>query len=539
MTLLIPRQGISLARLAANKISLWAFFTAVVVLLGLCGLSRQYARACPQIQLVSRTIVKIPNGEEGRNLRTAANSLHGAVVSPGRPVQVVADLLLPLRPVKGYIFAKGVPPAVTCLGAGAQQLLPPLAVVCQQAGLKTSWKELPAKSRLLLPFDRELVIETDDSAIYYFATMLRNKDVDVALWRQATSPQRKVPSGRDRPTDAIDCTHQAVPHVTIAFVGDIMLGRSVQRVLKQRGAEATLREVAGIISTVDVAIGNLEAPITAATQHTPLKKAWELSTRREYVFKTDPRVSAQALQELGIDVVSLANNHILDYRKTGLNDTFSNLAKIGIKYTGAGLQTPARKVATVQRNGLTVGLLSYVEATALPRPQNFVAAPDRPGVAMIHLDDNGPVGDTEKMVREDITQARQAADIVIVGLHWGKESSNHISRGQHKFARFCIDAGADMVWGHHPHVLQPIEIYKGKIIVYSLGNFIFPAPSINALLRTGILIVCHDTRGLVAACFVGCYTGDAQHGYGLPRLADKDLQLIPLIMPRVKYMIQN
>jgi hypothetical protein len=463
-----------------------------------------------------------PHGRRRRNLNAAAARLNGAAVWPGRATGVVADVLLPLRPANGlhsdgFCFAPGKPGVAICLGAGAEDLLQEVAVLARQAGLRAEWIALSANSWRLLPFERELRLLSCDGAVYYFAARQWRDGYDVAVWRQGLSEKVLKLAATQR-----DVQPLRRPYVTVAAVGDLMPAGVVQTRLLQGGEEA-LKSVAEVTATADVAIGNLECPLTDARTPTPLKSSRELAARQEFVFKARPQAGRRLVQKLGLDIVSLANNHILDYQSAGLEDTQAHLRAAGVKYSGAGTLSEARRPAIVTRRSVRVAVLSYVAADTLPRASSFAATETRPGPAMIRLDRQGGTKAGRTMIAADIAAAQAVADIVIIGLHWGEEGSAEVRPGQRELAHFCIDRGADMVWGHHPHCLQPVETYKQKLIAYSLGNFVFATPARECLQRTGILIACFDTRGLIAASLVTAAIGHPNSRltdapYGLPVL---------------------
>jgi poly-gamma-glutamate synthesis protein (capsule biosynthesis protein) len=174
------------------------------------------------------------------------------------------------------------------------------------------------------------------------------------------------------------------------------------------------------------------------------------------------------LSYAGFNLVSLENNHILDYYEKGLFDTFEILNKGGIKYSGVGKSLQeARKPTIIERKGIKTGLLSYTDMagiTYLGNPSiSFGAGSEKAGVIPLDL----------SLIKEDVAKARDEVDILIVSLHWGIEESFEVSREQVEMAHEILDGGADIILGHHPHQFQGIEIYKGKPIFYSLGNFIF------------------------------------------------------------------
>jgi poly-gamma-glutamate synthesis protein (capsule biosynthesis protein) len=166
------------------------------------------------------------------------------------------------------------------------------------------------------------------------------------------------------------------------------------------------------------------------------------------------------LQLAGIDLVTLANNHVFDYGPEGLLDTIHFLDSVGIKHVGAGANlAEARRPAVFDIRGFRVGFLGYFGGGV------FAATSTRPGVAPR----------SEAALRSDIQTLRQIdkVDYAVVNIHWGKERGLYPQDWQIKLAHLAVDAGADLVIGHHPHVLQGVERYKNSVIAYSLGNFLF------------------------------------------------------------------
>lgn len=253
----------------------------------------------------------------------------------------------------------------------------------------------------------------------------------------------------------------------IVAVGDILLGRGVGSRLKDANRNFTypFLEVADILKKGDVVFANLEEPITARTHS--LKGIKEGG---KYVLKNDPE-AIEGLTYAGFNLFSLANNHILDYYEEGLFDTMAVLDKYGIAYSGAGKNIDeARKPAIIEKKGVRIGLLSYTDMSEVVYKGNpplmFIAGKDKPGVAKrpIEFDDS---------IKSDIESVRDNVDILVVSLHWGVEDSFKVLPNQREYAHKLIDAGVDIVLGHHPHQFQGMEVYKNKPIFYSLGNFIF------------------------------------------------------------------
>jgi poly-gamma-glutamate capsule biosynthesis protein CapA/YwtB (metallophosphatase superfamily) len=239
---------------------------------------------------------------------------------------------------------------------------------------------------------------------------------------------------------------------TIVAVGDIMLSGSAKQILRKKGYDYSFsdRTLSMLVMDADLAIANLECPV--------IKKGTAYKGK-EFVFSADP-ASIRAIKKAGFDMLSLANNHIMDYGEEGLSSTADCCLKSNITCSGAGSDiASARRAGIVKRKGVTYGLLSY----SLTYPEEFWAAPDIAGAAY---------GERNSVI-EDIRNTRGKADIVIVSFHWGAELAECPKAYQIAMAHLAVDSGADVVIGHHPHVPQPIEIYKGKPVFYSLGNYAF------------------------------------------------------------------
>jgi len=203
-------------------------------------------------------------------------------------------------------------------------------------------------------------------------------------------------------------------------------------------------------SPATVAFANLEC--IAAT-------AGESST-----FKADPD-TLEGLREAGIDVVSVANNHTMDAGPEALAEMLGRLEGLGVTPTGVRYLPEAQKVATVVANGLRIGFLAYSWSGG-----DFLPVAGLPSLARTRLDE---------MVA-DITRARPDVDYLVVSLHMGMELARRSGEGQQLKARAAIDAGADLVVGHHPHVPQEVERYGRGFIAYSLGDFVFDHPEASA-----------------------------------------------------------
>jgi len=240
--------------------------------------------------------------------------------------------------------------------------------------------------------------------------------------------------------------------ITISITGDIMLSRGVQQYLDQHGCDYPYAKVREIFLKDDWTIGNLECPITGRENAADKTK--------RFIFRADVE-NAAALARAGYDCLVLANNHSMDYLSDGLFDTMMNLEQNGLTFAGAVENFAGDSTCIFQKNGIKVGLLAY---SAFP-PEGFFYNKDKPSVQYISTMDL-------TRLERDIA-ALTDCDFTIVYFHWGVEYTPYRGDDQELMAKAAIDAGADFVVGAHPHVLQESEVYNGKYIYYSLGNFIF------------------------------------------------------------------
>ena len=238
----------------------------------------------------------------------------------------------------------------------------------------------------------------------------------------------------------------------LVFVGDVMLSRNVGDIISRKGPEFPFEHVHDILKKGDITMGNLESPISSLNTN-----VCEKSDKR-LCFKGSPD-SLSGLTYAGFDILTLANNHALDYKTEVMNDTQSRLSAAGIKYTGVQqseedyfqkamiLQDPRMNVAFLGFNDIG----TFTNSSSFPRPWNA----------------------SEETVSQSVKEAHKQADIVVVNFHFGEEYNFTHSPRQEKLAHLAADAGADIIIGHHLHVLQDLEFYNRSIIDYSLGNFVF------------------------------------------------------------------
>lgn len=238
--------------------------------------------------------------------------------------------------------------------------------------------------------------------------------------------------------------------VVIQAAGDVMLGGRWEQQVARNDYLHPFEKITAELKKSDITLVNLEAPLTNRGSE---------YTDKKYRFRIKPQ-AAVALKKAGITTVTLANNHSMDFGAEGLLDTLRQLSQAGIGHVGAGENlAAARRPLIYDIRGTKVAILGY----SLTLPQEFWAGEKRAGTAPL----------LEKLVKADIAAARKQASIVIVTVHWGEEGTTRLREYQPRLGRMMIDSGADAVIGHHPHILQGVEVYRRGIIFYSLGNFAF------------------------------------------------------------------
>jgi len=316
------------------------------------------------------------------------------------------------------------------------------------------------------------------------------------LWREASSeypytlswwlvgdPRENL---RRELCDGLFCSVQEP--VSLAAVGDIMLARYVGELIAKNSPTFPFENEAtrSILAGADIAFGNLECPISG--RGTQQDKGYE--------FRAAPAV-IDGLPYAGLDVISLSNNHTGDYGDVALVDTLDALCSVGIVPVGAGDDlAEALSVRSVLVKGMRIGFLAF---NAIG-PSWFAAAEDSPGSAWL---------DPEAAV-VTVRAAAEEADLLFVSCHWGTEYTSYPTSFQRRMARELVEAGADLVIGHHPHVLQAVEYFDSGFVAYSLGNFVFDQ-FFDSDVRQGAILYClADRSGLKSVEFIPSYIWRAQ-----------------------------
>ncbi|MYL30854.1 capsular biosynthesis protein [Halobacillus halophilus] len=238
-----------------------------------------------------------------------------------------------------------------------------------------------------------------------------------------------------------------------SFVGDMMFGRHVLEVTENEGTDFLFENVAPYFQNSDYVTGNFENAVTLQEEenYQKLEKSIHLSSDASPV---------QSLARMNFTNVNLANNHTMDFGEQGMIETMASLDEAGLPYVGAGQNIEeAQEIDYQEIKGLNVATLGFSDVPV----SGSEALQFRAGVADADPEQFLPL----------VQEASENADMVFVHIHWGAEYDNEPHPRQRKLAEAIVDAGADVIIGHHPHVLSPVEVYKDSVIFYSLGNFIF------------------------------------------------------------------
>ncbi len=265
------------------------------------------------------------------------------------------------------------------------------------------------------------------------------------------------PSGSPSPSPSATPTPSLRQKIVIHGTGDVSLDPSYIPAFRTNGYGWAWSGLDGLFQDDDLTVINHECPSTDIVDPIP----------KTFSFRCDP-AALEAARRAGIEVASLANNHGFDQGPAGLLDSIRNIRRAGILPVGAGATAAeADAPGYVEVGGWTIGIVGVGEVTD---PDYQVAVGNEPGTSVGH--------DFRRALRA-IREADANADVVIVVIHWGVELDTQPRDYQVVEAHRMIDAGADVIFGHHAHRLQPMEVYEGKPIFYGLGNFVWPHFSVD------------------------------------------------------------
>lgn len=279
---------------------------------------------------------------------------------------------------------------------------------------------------------------------------------------------------------------EEVKPIDIILIGDTYFNERRQANYEREGISGVLSDsLIEKTQNANIAMLDFECAFTERGEFDPDK---------EYSYRMKPD-SAKAFKDMGFDVASLANNHSLDFGTIGLTDTFDTLDALGIEYVGAGDTIErAAKPAVFEVGGRTVAFLAASRVIPVVEWNVFNR---QPGMLCTYDD---------TALCEAIKKAKSEYDYVIVYAHWGVMETDVLEKYQVTMAHDYIDCGADLVFGSHPHVIQGTEVYKGKPVFYSLGNFLYG----SNIARTFMLNAVIDEEGVLSAKVLPCYASNGK-----------------------------
>ena len=307
----------------------------------------------------------------------------------------------------------------------------------------------------------------------------------------------------------------------LSMIGDCSIGESYQyrgqkgtysKVVEEKGTDWPFASIGHYLLEDDLTIANLEVVFTSRTKH----------QNKNMKLIGDPK-NVQVLVSGGVDVVNTANNHVFDFYKSGYLDTVETLEGAGIGHFGSvypNNKSSGFDVLCVREvKGVRIGMLGF-------------SYPQQSDLKLIYE-------------RIDTLRNEENCDLVIVSLHWGKEVKASPQSWQYEYARKIIDAGADVIYGHHPHVLQQVHVYNGKPILYSTGNFTFGSIKSSIDTDTGIFQLRYDLSGdtptLAGLTVIPCRTqidGNKQP-YELTDEAQRETMLRKLLFKKTTTGMEN
>ncbi|MBO6148994.1 MAG: CapA family protein [Lachnospiraceae bacterium] len=288
----------------------------------------------------------------------------------------------------------------------------------------------------------------------------------------------------------------------ITFAGDIDFDDRYSNMAALRGRSN------GILDSISPALISRmkDSDICMLNNEFPYSKRGTPTPNKKFTFRADPS-TVSFLEKMGVDIVSLANNHAYDYGPDALLDTFDTLTNAGIPYVGAGHNLEeAKKPVYFIAGGMKIAFVSATQIERSLPPDTKEATETEPGVLRTL--------DPEKFV-EVIRSAKADSDFVIVYVHWGSENVNRYEAAQHDLAKAYVDAGADLIMGDHPHVLQGFEYIDHVPVLYSLGNYWFNSKALDTcLIETALKDGSIKSLKFIPCRQQSCRTSEAEPGDG-------------------------
>ncbi len=311
---------------------------------------------------------------------------------------------------------------------------------------------------------------------------------DAAAQQSTPSSSSTATTSTTSTTTTTTTTEAPKGRLVISGVGDTNLDPNYISAFRSKGYEYAFSGLQDIFLEDDLTIVNLEC--AAATVGRPLDKA--------FTFNCDLD-ALPVMRAAGVEVANLGNNHSGDWGEEALVETRANVEAAGIAAVGTGANAAeAHEPAIFDINGWTIAVLGF--GGVVPW-QDWIATEDDPGMAD---------GDTIATMVAAVEAADEVADLVFVSIHWGVELDTKPRREDIERAQAMIDAGADGIFGHHPHRLQPLEFYDGKPIAWSLGNFVWPKLS-QAGATTAVAQFIVEPDGTIEACLIPTFIESSGH----------------------------
>lgn len=309
----------------------------------------------------------------------------------------------------------------------------------------------------------------------------RQEDTPESMVQQTAGPDEKV--------------QEEEQELVLSFAGDIMFDKSVAGFIKSKGEDYVFQGYEKHLKGSDVVFGNLETALSNGGQPMPDK---------EHTFRSNPKLAA-FMKKYNLTAMSIANNHSLDYGRSAFVDSMKYLKENGIGYGGGGHnKKEAIDGFIFEKKGLDIGFIAF---TSVVPDVDWYAGEKRPGII-------GAYKVHEAEVLSAVSSLDSRCDILVVSVHWGKEGTTRVRKQEAELAHKLVDAGADVVMGHHPHVVQGFEMYKDKLILYSLGNFIFTTSHYEISNRTVLATARFDRSGRIKA--VKAVPGIIKYGRPFP-----------------------
>lgn len=308
----------------------------------------------------------------------------------------------------------------------------------------------------------------------------RSDDTTIAISGDRSGSGNTAISNDRSKSDNIRNSDDTTPEPVLSFAGDMLFTENTLSRYHQQGISSMFSE--------ELLSAMTDADLFMVNEEFPFSTRGEAAEDKQFTFRVDPSY-VRIFQEIGVDVATVANNHALDFGVNAFTDSLDTLDQAGIARVGGGRTLSEAKAPVIRTVGdSTVGILG---ASRVIPVSSWAAGNARPGMFTAY--DQAPL-------LNEISDLSSQCDYTVVYLHWGIEKDEYPQEYQRKLAYACIDAGADLVVGSHPHVLQGFETYKGKLIAYSLGNFLFS----NSTNPTVLLQVHIKKDGTLAASLIPC-----------------------------------